>query len=146
MQNGVPLSVRWLVAAALVLTAACGGRDESKSADSGAVKPANAGASTSPGKGPADLAQVIFTTRCVTCHGTEGAGDGPGSLGLDPKPRDLTSPEWQASVTDEHIEKIIMYGGTAVGKSAAMPPNPDLMAKKPVVEALRAKVRSLEKP
>ena len=53
---------------------------------------------------------------------------------------------WQATVTDDYLEKIIAYGGIEVGKSAGMPPNPDLMAKKEVVAALRAKVRSLAKP
>ena len=69
--------------------------------------------------------------------------DGPGSAGLVPAPRNLQDPEWQTSVTDEHIEKIILYGGAAVGRSPAMPANPDLMAKKPVVAALRQHIRGL---
>ncbi|KAB2958326.1 MAG: cytochrome c, partial [Thermoanaerobaculia bacterium] len=88
-------------------------------------------------------AEQIFSTRCFTCHGSLGKGDGPGSAGLTPKPRDLTSKEWQASVTDEHIEKIIKFGGSAVGLSPMMPPNPDLNAKTEVVQALRAHVRGL---
>jgi hypothetical protein len=36
-------------------------------------------------------------------------------------------------VTDEHLEKIVMYGGAAVGKSPSMPGNPDLMSKPEVV-------------
>lgn len=88
-------------------------------------------------------AEQIFATRCFTCHGSLGKGDGPGSAGLTPKPRDLTSQEWQASVTDEHIEKIIKFGGSAVGLSPMMPPNPDLNAKTEVVQALRAHVRGL---
>lgn len=94
----------------------------------------------------AKLAEEIFISRCVTCHGPQGKGDGPGSLGLVPPPRNLSDPAWQATVTDEYLEKIIAYGGIAVGRSAGMPPNPDLMAKKEVVAALRAKVRSLAKP
>ncbi|MEO8196183.1 MAG: cytochrome c [Thermoanaerobaculia bacterium] len=91
-------------------------------------------------------ATTIWVSRCVTCHGEKGLGDGAASLGLVPPPRNFSDPAWQASVTDEHIEKIIMYGGSAVGKSPGMPPNPDLMAKKDVVAALRAHVRSLSKP
>jgi hypothetical protein len=72
-----------------------------------------------------------------------GAGDGPASAGLTPKPANFTLPEWQQKVTDDHIEKIIAYGGMAVGKSAAMPPNPDLDAKPEVIKALRAYVRGL---
>lgn len=90
-------------------------------------------------------AQQIFATRCFTCHGTNGAGDGPASAGLTPPPRNFQDPVWQASVTDDHIRQIIQYGGAAVGKSPAMPANPDLMSKPAVVDALRAHVRGLAK-
>ena len=94
-------------------------------------------------KDPAVEAEEIFKARCVTCHGEQGKGDGPGSAALNPKPRDYTSAEWQKSVTDEHIKKIIIGGGTAVGLSPLMPPNPDLTGKPEVVEALVAVVRNL---
>ena len=45
-------------------------------------------------------------------------------------------------MTDAEIEKAIVFGGAAVGKSAQMVPNPDLEAKPGVVAALREKVRS----
>lgn len=89
-------------------------------------------------------ADEIFETRCATCHGAVGKGDGPGSGGLTPAPRDLTQAEWQKSVTDEHIEKIILYGGAGVQMSLQMPPNPDLNGKPEVVTALRIHVRELE--
>lgn len=88
-------------------------------------------------------AKEIFSQRCVTCHGAAGKGDGAGAAALNPKPRDLTSKEWQGSVKDDHIEKIILQGGQAVGKSVAMPPNPDLDRKPMVIKALRAQVRAL---
>jgi mono/diheme cytochrome c family protein len=81
----------------------------------------------------------------VTCHGPNGAGDGPASAGLVPPPRNFQDAAWQKSVTDEHIEKIVQYGGAAVNKSPAMPANPDLMSKPAVVAALRAHVRALAK-
>ncbi|MBI4952866.1 MAG: c-type cytochrome [Myxococcales bacterium] len=90
-------------------------------------------------------AKEIFAVRCAPCHGTSGKGDGPGAAALDPKPRDYTSAEWQKSVTDEQIEKIILGGGPAVGKSSTMPPNPDLDKKRAVVKALRAQVRGFAK-
>jgi len=74
-------------------------------------------------------------------------GDGPGSAGLTPKPRNFTDQTWQASVSDDHINKIIRYGGAAVGRSPMMPGNPDLIAKPEIVAALVAHVRSLsQKP
>lgn len=90
-------------------------------------------------------AQEIFATRCTPCHGPNGAGDGPGSAGLTPPPRNFTDAAWQKSVDDNHIETIIKFGGMAVGKSPAMPPNPDLMAKPEVVSALRQVVRGFKK-
>ena len=139
--SGTLASILFL--SALVAAGCGGGKSGPAGSDSKpAVAPAGAPAISAQARAEADQ---IFATRCFTCHGSLGKGDGPGSAGLTPKPRDLTSPEWQASVTDEHIEKIIAFGGIAVGKSAAMPPNPDLMGKKAVLAELRAKVRSLEK-
>ncbi|MDQ3266645.1 MAG: c-type cytochrome [Myxococcota bacterium] len=89
------------------------------------------------------LAAETFATRCTPCHGPSGKGDGPASAGLTPKPRNLGDAEWQKSVTDTHIEQVISYGGAAVGKSPAMPPNPDL-ADKPVIKALREHIRQLQ--
>jgi len=90
-------------------------------------------------------AKELFATRCMPCHGAGGAGDGPASVSLTPRPRNFTDREWQGKVTDEHIEKIIQYGGLAVGKSPAMPPNPDLTSKPETVAALREHIRSLKK-
>jgi mono/diheme cytochrome c family protein len=88
-------------------------------------------------------ARMVYDTRCTTCHGPRGAGDGPGSAALTPKPRNFQDKAWQTSITDAQIETIIKGGGLAVGKSPAMPPNPDLDAKPQVVAALREHIRSL---
>jgi len=88
-------------------------------------------------------AKEIFSTRCSTCHGAGGKGDGAAAAALNPKPRDLTSAEWQKGATDEHIRKIIVGGGAAVGKSPMMPPNADLESKPDVVRALTKLVRDL---
>ncbi|MFN0064245.1 MAG: c-type cytochrome [Myxococcaceae bacterium] len=92
----------------------------------------------------AKAAEEMFGSRCSPCHGPQGKGDGPASAGLVPKPANFVSAEWQAKVTDEHIEKIILYGGSAVGRAATMPPNPDLDAKPGLVRALRAHIRGLK--
>jgi mono/diheme cytochrome c family protein len=88
-------------------------------------------------------AEVVFSTRCATCHGPRGAGDGPGAVALEPKPRNFQDPAWQASVADDHLRRIIVGGGGAVGRSPLMPPNPDLVTKPEVVAALVAHVRGL---
>lgn len=88
-------------------------------------------------------ADVVWQSRCTTCHGATGKGDGAAAAALTPKPRDFSSATWQASVSDEHIEKIIAEGGQAVGLSMLMPANPDLVSKPDVIKALRAHVRGL---
>jgi mono/diheme cytochrome c family protein len=97
---------------------------------------------SAPPEAVAEATQV-FSTRCTPCHGERGAGDGPASSGLTPRPRDFRDSAWQASVDDQHIQQIIQYGGAAVGRSPAMPPNPDLQAKPEVVTALCDHIRSL---
>jgi mono/diheme cytochrome c family protein len=87
-------------------------------------------------------ADQIYKSRCAMCHGPSGKGDGPAGAAFDPKPRDLGDPAWQRSVTDEHIERAILSGGPAVGKSPLMPASPDLAAKPDVLKALRVLVRN----
>ena len=98
-----------------------------------------------PATDPTAEAAEIYENRCTVCHGKTGKGDGDGSAALDPKPRDFTLAEWQESVTDDHIQKIVVYGGAGVGKSPTMPANPDLDAKPEVVKERVVYVRNLEK-
>jgi mono/diheme cytochrome c family protein len=85
--------------------------------------------------------QRIFQTRCFVCHGRDGKGDGPSATGLAEKPQDLTDPNWQKSNTDDLIGVVIKEGGVAIGKTGAMPANPDL--NKEQIQSLVAFVRSL---
>jgi mono/diheme cytochrome c family protein len=155
------LAGSWSLALAMALAVGpggvgCGGGGEEQAAPAQEEMPAEPSAEpeqAEPEEAPmaeaeggdaaAAEARQIFATRCTTCHGPEGMGDGPGSAGLDPKPRTFHDADWQASVTDDHIAKIIQYGGAAVGKSPTMPGNPDLISKPQVVAALVAHVRSL---
>ena len=96
-----------------------------------------------PSAAAKEEATNIFKSRCASCHGATGKGDGAASAGLNPKPRNFSDAAWQKGATDEHLENIIVKGGAAVGKSAAMPSNPDLEAKVEVVKALRMHIRTL---
>ena len=95
-----------------------------------------------PAAAPAMDPKQLFTTRCATCHGEKGHGDGPASAALNPKPRNYTDATWQKSVTDEQIKKTILYGGAAVGKSPIMPASPDLESQPAVLDGLVKIVRS----
>ena len=85
--------------------------------------------------------QKVFQTRCFVCHGRDGKGDGPSAIGLAEKPQDLSDANWQRTTSDDRIRSVIQGGGTAIGKTAAMPPNPDLTQEQ--IQGLIAFVRSL---
>lgn len=119
---------------ALFALAACGKKSEDKPPEPLTVAPSAEAVAQ---------AKTVFAQRCVTCHGATGTGDGPASASLNPKPRNYTDSAWQASVDDAYIEKIIKFGGAAVGKSPAMPNNPDLSSE--VISALKDIVRSFNK-
>jgi mono/diheme cytochrome c family protein len=68
----------------------------------------------------ADAGRTTFQQLCAMCHGQTGQGDGAASAALTPKPRDMSDSEWQASVDDEYLTKVIREGGPAVGLSPQM--------------------------
>ncbi len=140
-----PTVAAWLSALGLGLLVACGGQEEAAPQ----AAPSGAEAAAEPAEAEAEAISIaeakgIFQSRCSSCHGPEGSGDGPASASLVPKPRNLHDPEWQSSVTDQHIEQVISYGGAAVGKSAIMPAHPDLANQPAVLAGLVAYVRSLK--
>ncbi len=92
-----------------------------------------------------DPGPLLFAQRCAQCHGATGGGDGLGALGLNPRPRALRDPAWQASVSDEQLATAIVSGGAAVGKSPLMAANPDLSGQPEQLAALVRFVRSLKK-
>lgn len=111
-------------------------------AGGGTAAPAAGG--TAAAGDPVAEAKQVFSTVCASCHGVDGTGSGPAAANLDPKPRNYTDPAWQASVTDDDIKKIIVEGGQAVGKSAMMPPNPQLKDKPAVLDELVKLIRSFK--
>jgi mono/diheme cytochrome c family protein len=72
--------------------------------------------------GDAEAGKAKFQQFCATCHGATGGGDGPASAALRPKPRSLKDAEWQATVDDDYLKKVIAEGGAAVGLSPMMTP------------------------
>lgn len=128
-----------IAGAALVLSAGC---SKEEKASGGAVGATTGAAAAAAG---GDDPVAYFKMKCVVCHGETGGGDGPGGAALTPKPRAFTDAAWQGSVKDEDIKKAIIEGGAAVGKSAAMPGNPDLRGKPALADALVKHVRSLKK-
>lgn len=155
------MTTRLLFAAALTFAlAACSKDKPASGAPEGATatKAAPAtGAATgaaapagNPGEHPV-IAQVggeaatVFRTRCATCHGLAGKGDGAAAQALNPKPRSFEDAAWQATIDDNHVKTVIVKGGTAVGKSPLMAPNPDLEGKDATLNDLVKIVRGMAK-
>ncbi len=113
---------------------------------SASVLGACGGGSDAPAANPkiAAEAKQVWDTRCATCHGTAGNGNGPGAAALAKKPRSFRDPVWQQQTKDDRIKKVIVEGGAAVGLDAAMAPNPDLAAKAEVVAELIKMIRTFK--
>jgi hypothetical protein len=137
------------LAVALMFVLACGKNNEPPPPSSGSptAKPESGPSHKPPvaAMSPAEQASRLFGTLCANCHGGDGTGNTPIGQQLNPKPRNYTDAAWQASVSDDDIRKAIVGGGTAIGKSNVMPPNPDLADKPEVVNALVAIIRGFKK-
>jgi mono/diheme cytochrome c family protein len=98
-------------------------------------------ASAAPDAAAQSAARELYTSTCVSCHGAAGNGDGLAAVGLPAKPANFSDAAWQKRTSDQEIERAIVGGGAAVGKSPLMPANPNLASKPEVVAALRGMIR-----
>lgn len=110
-----------VLALALALAAGCGGGATSDTSQSSQAPAAEAPppAADAPAPPPdaavaADVGARVYTQRCVLCHGAGGAGDGPASAGLNPKPRNLRDASYMSTRTDEQLLEIIRNGKGAM--------------------------------
>lgn len=55
-----------------------------------------------------EVSIATWRAQCMTCHGSIGRGDGPQAAMF--KPRDMSDPEWQNSVSDEQLYESIQKG------------------------------------
>jgi cytochrome c oxidase cbb3-type subunit 3 len=90
----------------------------------------------------------LYLSRCVSCHGPLGKGDGPIASGLKgPPPGDLTDQIWKHGERPEDVLKVIAQGipDTSMSGWAGTYPEPQLralaayvfyLAGRPVPEAL----------
>jgi mono/diheme cytochrome c family protein len=75
---------------------------------------------------PALLARgkELFAKNCIACHGPTGRGDGPGGKGLNPPPRDFTSPSgWKNGTRIENLYRTLESGlqGSAMVSYSFLP-------------------------
>jgi len=143
-----PMRTQWIVALLLTGAAACGKNSEPPPPTSGSpnAKPESGPSKPSGAAGAQpSQAEAMFQTVCATCHGMDGTGKGPAAESLNPKPRDYTDPQWQASVTDHQLKEVILKGGQGVGKSPMMPGQPQLADHPDVLDGLVKIIRGFGK-
>lgn len=78
----------------------------------------------------ADLAKgkAIYDQRCASCHGPNGAGDGPISAALPEgqKPASFVSGKFKKVTDDASIASLLDTGGAALGLSPLMAAQPGM--------------------
>lgn len=88
----------------------------------------------------------FYKERCARCHGESGRGNGPDAAALPFRPQDLGDRMWQLNATNQRLRKVLIHGGGAVGKSALMPPSPELAARPELCDGVIALVRGFAPP
>jgi mono/diheme cytochrome c family protein len=70
---------------------------------------------------PLPRGKALYLSFCSQCHGVLGNGRGVNAVSMSVAPRNHTSSEEMAGLTDERLFAAIKFGGAAVGKSSLMP-------------------------
>jgi hypothetical protein len=91
-----------------------------------------------------DATRAEYAQRCALCHGETGDGRGPHAFSLPVPVANWSDAAWQSGMSDDQLKQAILGGGAAIGKSPAMPPNPDLKDK-PMLEEMVALIRGFER-
>jgi mono/diheme cytochrome c family protein len=62
------------------------------------------------GAPPVPKGAATYAAKCAACHGTQGRGDGPVAASLPRKPRDLSNPEFWATVPLSKVRSAVTDG------------------------------------
>ncbi len=114
-------------------------------AEAAAAETASAGTPFACIAGDAAAGKTKYVQFCSSCHGLAGAGDGPASAGLNPKPAHHNDGAYMNALSNEHLVKVITSGGPAVGKSIGMAPWGPVLGQQGVLD-VAAFVRTLATP
>lgn len=136
MQRPLAVIAALLVAgaAALMLAAGCGAKNEPPPAETSPPTPApTVQDTTNPapegdGALALDAGARVFKARCALCHGPEGHGDGPASKGLNPKPRNFHDVAYMRTRSDAELLAVIHAGKGAMPRWAGVLSEEDIKA------------------
>ncbi len=115
----------------LLSTAACGDDSSKQAAPAPSATPAPAKPAAAPAapaaptgnlRGNAEAGSLLYSTYCASCHGPKGHGDGPVAATMNPRPANHSDHVYMATLSDQHLYKVISQGGASVGKSPLMAP------------------------
>ncbi|MFQ5962789.1 MAG: c-type cytochrome [Candidatus Scalinduaceae bacterium] len=74
-------------------------------------------------KGVRTTFKQMYEHFCGPCHGVTGVGDGKNFASvLEPGPTNLTDADYMATLSDDHVVRVISGGTASVGKSNLCPP------------------------
>jgi len=78
-----------------------------------------------PGQEPdpqvVEQGKAVYEDQCMSCHGAEGKGDGPAARFVSPKPRDLSTGEFQHA-EDGTVAAVAAVIRNGVGDGGPMTP------------------------
>ena len=68
-----------------------------------------------------EIGEELFQAYCASCHGPEGAGDGPAAESLEPKPAALSDGMMMNMLSDGYLFWRVSQGGQIEPFNSAMP-------------------------
>jgi cytochrome c oxidase cbb3-type subunit 3 len=89
----------------------------------------------------------IYRQYCISCHGSEGQGDGDRAKNeqLDPRPRVHANGDYMNMIPGMRFFRVIKYGGKSIGFSHIMPQWQHILSDDDIVDVI-GHIRSLAKP
>lgn len=89
----------------------------------------------------------IYKQYCISCHGSEGQGDGDRAKNeqLDPRPRVHANGNYMNMIPGMRFFRVIKYGGESIGFSHIMPQWQHILSDEDIVDVI-VHIRSLAKP
>ena len=89
----------------------------------------------------------IYRQYCVSCHGSEGQGDGDRAKNeqLDPRPRVHANGDYMNMIPSMRFFRVIKFGGKSIGFSHIMPQWQHILSDEDIVDVI-GHIRSLADP